>query len=48
MENEGMELPLAAGLALEAEVAGILVETEDAKEGVRAFFEKRKPVFRNR
>jgi len=48
MVNKGMQMCLADGLNYEAEVAGILVETEDAKEGVRAFFEKRDPVFKNR
>jgi enoyl-CoA hydratase len=48
MVNKGMEMSLTDGLDYESEVAGILVETEDAKEGVRAFFEKRKPVFNNR
>ena len=45
--NEGMKMSLEEGLALEAEVAGVLVETKDAAEGVRAFLEKRKPVFSN-
>ena len=45
--NEGIAMSLADGLALEADIAGILVETDDANEGVRAFFEKRKPEFRN-
>lgn len=48
MVYRGMEMSLKDGLDYEAEVAGILVETEDAKEGVNAFFEKRKPVFKNR
>jgi enoyl-CoA hydratase len=46
--NRGLEMSLAEGLVLEAELNGILAETQDAKEGVRAFFEKRKPVFQNR
>lgn len=46
--HRGMEMSLEKGLEYESEVAGILVETEDAKEGVKAFFEKRKPVFKNR
>ena len=41
-------MALADGLKLEAELNGMLAETQDAKEGVKAFFEKRAPVFRNR
>lgn len=48
MVNKGIEMTLIDGLKYEAEVAGILVETEDAKEGVNAFFEKRPPVFQNK
>ncbi|MEA4816660.1 MAG: enoyl-CoA hydratase-related protein [Lachnospiraceae bacterium] len=48
MVNKGLEMSLKDGLDYEAEVAGILVETEDAKEGVTAFFEKRDPVFKNK
>lgn len=47
MVNKGMEMSLADGLVYEAEVNGMLAETEDAKEGVKAFFEKREPVFKN-
>lgn len=46
--NKGMEMSLKDGLDYEAEVAGILAETEDAKEGVKAFMEKRPSVFRNK
>lgn len=48
MVHNGMEMSLKDGLDYEAEIAGILVETEDAKEGVSAFFEKRKAVFKNK
>ncbi len=48
MVNKGMQMELKDGLDYEAEVAGILVETDDAKEGVKAFFEKRRPEFRNK
>lgn len=40
--DEGLALPLAEGLALERRVAGILVETPEAKTNVTAFLEKRK------
>ncbi len=39
---------LGAGLALEREMFGFAFITEDRKEGMRAFFEKRKPNFRRR
>ncbi|WP_332237185.1 enoyl-CoA hydratase/isomerase family protein [Sporolactobacillus sp. KGMB 08714] len=48
MVNKGLQMSLKDGLDYEAKVNGILVETEDAKEGVKAFFDKRKPVFKNK
>ena len=46
--NRGLQTSLREGLALEAAAFGGLFETEDAKEGVKAFLEKRAPVFRGR
>lgn len=46
--NIGNELPLEEGLAMEKRLFNELFQTEDAKEGVRAFIEKRKPVFKHR
>ena len=43
---EGIEMPLTAGLALERELQNRLFVTEDAKEGLTAFVEKRKPTFK--
>jgi enoyl-CoA hydratase/carnithine racemase len=45
---EGIEMPLTAGLALERELQNRLFITEDAKEGLSAFVEKRKPTFKGR
>lgn len=44
--RRGAELPLAEGLALEADLFASLFATDDMREGTRAFLEKRKPVFR--
>jgi enoyl-CoA hydratase len=43
---EGVEMPLTAGLALERELQNRLFITDDAKEGISAFIEKRKPTFK--
>jgi len=44
----GQNLPLEGALALERKAFQLLFDTEDQKEGMRAFLEKRKPVFRGR
>ena len=46
--NEGLEMPLEEGLFLEATLFGLVVTTEDFKEGTRAFIEKRKATFTGR
>ena len=46
--DQGRWLPLEEGLKLEANFFGELCETEDMKEGVTAFLEKRQPQFKNR
>jgi enoyl-CoA hydratase len=42
------ELPMDQALELEADLFGKVFKTEDVKEGVRAFFEKREPDFKHR
>ena len=44
----GWEIPLEAGLALERENQQLLFESDDAKEGLAAYLEKRPPNFKAR
>jgi enoyl-CoA hydratase len=46
--NAAFETPLAAGLELEKELFLAAFGSEDGREGVRAFIEKRKPEFKGR
>jgi len=46
--NEGMDMNIQSALALEARSFEILFSTEDQKEGMKAFVEKRKPIFKGR
>jgi enoyl-CoA hydratase len=46
--KKGVELPLEEGLRLEADLSALIGSTEDAKEGPRAFAEKRAPVWKGR
>lgn len=46
--HRGSDLPLADGLALEADLTAFLYTTDDAKEGPRAFVEKRPPCWSGR
>ena len=46
--KKGVELPLEEGLRLEADLSALIGMTEDAKEGPRAFAEKRAPVWKGR
>ena len=45
---EGVEMPLVAGLALERELQNRLFITDDAKEGISAYVEKRTATFKGR
>ncbi|MDP1584392.1 MAG: enoyl-CoA hydratase-related protein [Bradyrhizobium sp.] len=44
--HRGLQMSVSDGMAFEIEVYNRLVPTADRREGVRAFNEKRKPVFR--
>jgi len=46
--NKGAEIGLDAALALEREGFGVVASTEDLQEGVSAFSEKRKAVFKGK
>jgi len=44
----GGEAPLPEGLAIEADLFGLVSATEDVREGMQAFLEKREARFRGR
>lgn len=46
--NAGLDAPLDTGLMLERKAFQLLFASRDQKEGMRAFLEKRKPVFEGR
>ena len=46
--NGGMNMDMKSAMAYEARCFEILFSTEDQKQGVTAFVEKRKPVFTDR
>jgi enoyl-CoA hydratase/carnithine racemase len=44
--NAGLDTDLRAGLEVESKAYWVTIPTKDRLEGLRAFFEKRKPKFR--
>lgn len=46
--NTGLDCPLPAGLSFELQCCAFLFGTEDRNEGMSAFVERRKPVFKGR
>lgn len=46
--NKGLDLPLDEALPVEADLFGKLCTTEDMREGVGAFLQKRKPTFKDK
>ncbi|HUB13800.1 MAG TPA: enoyl-CoA hydratase-related protein [Acetobacteraceae bacterium] len=46
--NYGLNMDLASGMMFEIEAYNRMVPTEDRREGIHAFNEKRKPVFHGR
>jgi enoyl-CoA hydratase len=46
--NGGLNMDIKSAMAYEARCFEILFSTEDQKEGMKAFVEKRKPVFKDR
>ena len=48
LANQGLDMDLGGALDYESRCAEVLLKSEDSKEGMMAFVEKRKPVFKGR
>ena len=46
--NQGLNMDLRSGMMFEIEAYNRMVPTEDRREGIRAFNEKRKPIYQGR
>jgi enoyl-CoA hydratase/carnithine racemase len=46
--QSGREIPFSEALALERELQQLCFQSEDAKEGISSYIEKRQPVFKDR
>ncbi|QGT98664.1 3-hydroxybutyryl-CoA dehydratase [Candidatus Syntrophocurvum alkaliphilum] len=46
--NTGMQTDIDRAMSIEADIFGLCFATEDQKEGMKAFTEKRKPDFKNK
>jgi enoyl-CoA hydratase/carnithine racemase len=46
--HAAFDLPLREGLRVESDLFGLCATTDDMKEGMRAFLEKRPPQFHGR
>jgi len=46
--NKSLETPLSVGLAYESDLCALCFSTEDLKEGVKAFMEKRNPNYKGK
>ena len=44
--NMGLNMDLRSGMMFEIEAYNRMVSTEDRREGIRAFNEKRKPIYK--
>lgn len=46
--QRALDMPIGEGLKVEADLSTLGFQTEDAQEGMAAFLEKRKPIFKDR
>jgi len=46
--NKGMQVDIDTAMGIEADLFGLCFSTEDQKEGMQAFLDKRKPEFKNK